>query len=180
MEEMVREPGKLQLGGEERELTVLFADIRGFTGIAEELSPQALVRLLNAYLSPMTDIVFRRRGTLDKYIGDALMAFFGAPLANARHALDGCEAALEMLEGLARLKERWRVENAGLPDIEIGIGVNSGPMVVGNMGSAQRFSYTVMGDNVNLASRLEGLNKEYGTRVLTSGATLAAARASGA
>jgi len=85
-----------------------------------------------------------------------------------------------MLEGLARLKESWRVENAGLPDIEIGIGVNSGPMVVGNMGSAQRFSYTVMGDNVNLASRLEGLNKEYGTRVLTSGATLAAARASGA
>ena len=179
MDEMVREPAKLQLGGEERELTVLFADIRGFTGIAEELSPQALVRLLNAYLSPMTDIVFQRRGTLDKYIGDALMAFFGAPVANSRHALDGCEAALEMLEGLARLKERWRVENAGLPDIEIGIGVNSGPMVVGNMGSAQRFSYTVMGDNVNLASRLEGLNKEYGTRALISGATLQAARASG-
>jgi len=179
MDEMVREPEKLQLGGEERELTVLFADIRGFTGIAEALSPQALVRLLNAYLSPMTDIVFRRRGTLDKYIGDALMAFFGAPLSNAAHAMDGCEAALEMLQGLARLKERWRIEDPGLPDIEIGIGINSGPMVVGNMGSSQRFSYTVMGDNVNLASRLEGLNKEYGTRALITSATLQAARASG-
>src|SRR5712672_1253570 len=104
MEEMVREPGKLQLGGEERELTVLFADIRGFTGIAEELSPQALVRLLNAYLSPMTDIVFRRRGTLDKYIGDALMAFFGAPVQTGVHAANGCDTALEMIETLERLR----------------------------------------------------------------------------
>ena len=179
MEEMVREPDRLQLGGEERELTVLFSDIRGFTTLSEKLSPQALVHLLNQYLSPMTDIVFAKRGTLDKYIGDAVMAFFGAPVSNPDHALHCCEAALEMIGELKRLREKWRIEDPDLPDIEIGIGVNSGPMVVGNMGSSQRFNYTVMGDNVNLASRLEGLNKEYGTQILISEPTLAGARAAG-
>ncbi len=172
MEEMLKEPEKLQLGGMERELTVMFSDIRGFTSISEKLSPQSLVHLLNEYLSPMTDIVFNHKGTLDKYIGDAVMAFFGAPLANERHALAGCIAALEMMETLARLREKWRIEDPNIPLVDIGIGLNSGPMVVGNMGSAQRFNYTVMGDNVNLASRLEGLNKDYGTHVLVSEATL--------
>src|SRR5205823_14204627 len=115
--------------------------------------------------------------TLDKYIGDAVMAFCGAPVQTAAHAANGCDAALEMIETLQRMRERWRIEEPSLPRIEIGIGINSGPMVVGNMGSSQRFNYTVMGDNVNLASRLEGLNKEYGTRIVVTERTLSAARA---
>ena len=176
MDEMLGQPEKLTLGGEEKEMTVLFSDIRGFTTISEQLRPQALVKLLNDYLTPMTDIVFAKRGTLDKYIGDAVMAFFGAPIHNDRNALDCCEAALEMMETLERLRERWRIEDPNVPVVDIGIGLNSGPMVVGNMGSLQRFNYTVMGDNVNLASRLEGLNKDYGTHILISEATLKLAR----
>jgi adenylate cyclase len=176
MEEMLAQPEKLQLGGDVKDLTVLFSDIRGFTGISEKLSPPALVKLLNEYLTPMTDVVFAKRGTLDKYIGDAVMAFFGAPIDNDRHALSACEAALGMMAGLESLREKWRTEDPAMPPVDHGIGVHSGPMVVGNMGSTQRFNYTVMGDNVNLASRLEGLNKEYGTHVIISEATLAAAR----
>ena len=176
MEEMLESPENLQLGGKELEMTVMFSDIRGFTTISEKLSPQALVKLLNEYLSPMTDIVFAKRGTLDKYIGDAVMAFFGAPIQTELHAANGCDAALEMMSTLARLREQWRIEDPDVPDVDIGIGLNSGPMVVGNMGSAQRFNYTVMGDNVNLSSRLEGLNKEYGTHILISEQTLVAAR----
>ncbi len=176
MEEMLEQPENLQLGGKELEISVLFSDIRGFTTISEKLSPQALVHLLNAYLSPMTDIVFKKRGTLDKYIGDAVMAFFGAPVQTELHAANSCDAALEMMETLSRLREQWRIEDPHIPEVDIGIGINSGPMVVGNMGSQQRFNYTVMGDNVNLASRLEGLNKEYGTHILVSEQTLSAAR----
>src|SRR5215813_5146447 len=176
MEEMLEQPHNLQLGGKEMDLTVMFSDIRGFTGIAEKLSPTALVQLLNEYLSPMTDIVFRRRGTLDKYIGDAVMAFFGAPVQTDLHAANGCDTALEMIEALKRLRERWRIEDPLRPEVDIGIGVSSGPMVVGNMGSSQRFNYTVMGDNVNLASRLESLNREYGTHILITEQTLIAAR----
>ena len=176
MEEMLEQPSSLQLGGKELDLSVMFSDIRGFTTISEKLSPQALVHLLNAYLSPMTDIVFRKRGTLDKYIGDAVMAFFGAPVQTELHAANACDAALEMMEALARLREEWRIEDPNIPEVDIGIGINSGPMVVGNMGSQQRFNYTVMGDNVNLASRLEGLNKEYGTHILVAEPTLVAAR----
>jgi len=157
----------------------MFSDIRGFTTISEKLSPQALVHLLNDYLTPMTDIVFAKSGTLDKYIGDAVMAFFGAPIDNPKNALDACEAALEMMESLARLREKWRIDDPDVPFVDIGIGLNSGPMVVGNMGSLQRFNYTVMGDNVNLASRLEGTNKEYGTHILISEATLLSARKAG-
>jgi adenylate cyclase len=176
MEEMLEQPENLQLGGKELDLTVMFSDIRGFTAISEKLSPQALVHLLNDYLSPMTDIVFQKRGTLDKYIGDAVMAFFGAPVQTELHAANCCDAALAMMETLGKLREKWRIEDPDIPEVEIGIGINSGPMVVGNMGSSQRFNYTVMGDNVNLASRLEGLNKEYGTNILVSDQTLAAAR----
>jgi adenylate cyclase len=124
----------------------------------------------------MTDNIFEKRGTLDKYIGDAVMAFFGAPVQTELHAANGCDAALLMLATLRRLKEKWRIEDPDMPDVDLGIGVNSGPMVVGNMGSTQRFNYTVMGDNVNLASRLEGLNKAYGTHILVSEQTLQAAR----
>jgi adenylate cyclase len=179
MEEMLAQPEKLQLGGEEKEISVLFSDIRGFTTISEKLAPQALVKLLNDYLTPMTDLVFGRRGTLDKYIGDAVMAFFGAPIENKRNALDACECALDMIETLERLREHWRIDDAEIPFLDIGIGINSGPMVVGNMGSTQRFNYTVMGDNVNLASRLEGLNKDYGTHIIISEPTLKAARSVG-
>ena len=179
MEQMLGSPEKLQLGGDEKDLTVMFSDIRGFTTISEKLSPQALVHLLNDYLTPMTDIVFAKAGTLDKYIGDAVMAFFGAPLDNPKNGLDGCEAALDMMETLERQREKWRIDDPNVPFVDIGIGLNSGPMVVGNMGSLQRFNYTVMGDNVNLASRLEGLNKEYGTHILISEATLSSARKAG-
>ena len=177
MEEMLEQPQNLQLGGREADLTVLFSDIRGFTAIAEKLRPKELVQLLNEYLSPMTDIVFRKRGTLDKYIGDAVMAFFGAPVHMEMHAANGCDAALEMIEALQRLRQKWRIESPSFPEVDVGIGINSGPMVVGNMGSSQRFNYTVMGDNVNLASRLEGLNKEYGTQIVVTERTLSAARA---
>ena len=176
MDEMLEQPENLQLGGKELLLSVMFSDIRGFTNISEKLSPQALVRLLNEYLSPMTDIVFKRRGTLDKYIGDAVMAFFGAPIQTPLHAANSCDAALEMMAALELLREKWRLKDPDIPFVDIGIGINSGPMVVGNMGSQQRFNYTVMGDNVNLASRLEGLNKEYGTHILVSEPTLVAAR----
>ena len=169
IDEVLRDTSKLKLGGERRELTVLFSDIRGFTTISEKLDPGALTELLNQYLTPMTEIVFANQGTLDKYIGDALMAFFGAPVPFADHAHSACRAALEMMEQLRRLDEQW--EARGLPTLEIGIGINTGEVSVGNMGSASRFDYTVIGDNVNLASRLEGLNKAYGTHILISQST---------
>ena len=169
MAEMLANPSKLKLGGEKRELTVLFSDIRGFTTLAERMAPEALVKFINSYLTPMTEIVFDEGGTLDKYIGDAVMAFWGAPMEQADHALRAVRAALRFVDALEALKLRWRAEN--LPEFDIGVGINSGPMVVGNMGSDIRFDYTVMGDAVNLASRLEGTNKEYGTRLLMSEAT---------
>ncbi|MBW2304385.1 MAG: adenylate/guanylate cyclase domain-containing protein [Deltaproteobacteria bacterium] len=164
--EMLKTPGKLKLGGEKKNLSVLFSDIRGFTTISEGLSPEELVRLLNEYLTVMTDIVFKYEGTLDKYIGDAIMAVFGAPLDQADHAHRACTTALDMVQALKGLNEKW-VEEGKRP-LEIGIGINSGMMMVGNMGSEQRFDYTVMGDAVNLGSRLEGANKRYGTRILIS------------
>lgn len=164
--QILKEPESLKLGGEKRILTVLFSDIRGFTGISERMAPEELVRLLNEYLTEMTRVVFRHEGTLDKYIGDAIMAIYGAPLPQEDHPLRACLTALEMLDAVEVLRGRW--ESQGLPSLEIGIGINTGEMVVGNMGSDRRFDYTVMGDHVNLASRLEGLNKYYGTRVLVS------------
>jgi adenylate cyclase len=171
MDAVLADPSMLKLGGDKRELTVLFSDIRGFTTLSERLTPEQLVQLLNDYLTPMTDIVFDNGGTLDKYMGDAIMAFFGAPVNQPDHALRACRTACQMLEGLAILKARLAAE--GLPPIEIGIGLNSGPMVVGNMGSHSRFDYTVMGDAVNLGSRLEGTNKLYHTNVIISEFTYA-------
>ena len=165
------DPGLLRLGGKKQELTVMFTDIRGFTSISETLDPEDLVEFLNEYLGAMTDIVFHHDGLLDKYIGDAIMALWGAPLPKGNHAELACLTALDMRTKLHEMQIDWR--ERGLPPIEMGVGINTGPMVVGNMGSYQRFNYTVMGDHVNLASRLEGLNKMYDTRVLLSESTLA-------
>ncbi|HET6346590.1 MAG TPA: adenylate/guanylate cyclase domain-containing protein, partial [Myxococcota bacterium] len=174
VDEMLKDTTKLRLGGERRVCTVLFSDVRGFTTISEKLSPEELVSLLNSYLTPMTNLVFKYDGTLDKYMGDAIMAIFGAPIGYENHPSRACFVALEMLEELKNLQAGWRAQN--LPEIDIGIGLNTGPMSVGNMGSTVRFDYTVMGDNVNLGSRLEGINKQYGTNIIISEFTYAAAR----
>ena len=154
VEEIMRSPEKLQLGGERRDLTVLFSDIRGFSTISERLTPEALVDLLNEYLTPMTEIVMAHDGLLDKYMGDAIMAVYGAPLPMPHHGSRACYTALHMIEKLAELQKGWKVR--GIPLLEVGIGVNTGDMSVGNMGSKQRFDYTVMGDHVNLGARPGG------------------------
>lgn len=164
--EMLKDPSKLKLGGDKKLLTVLFSDIRGFTTISEQLAPEELVHLLNEYLTVMTDIVFKYDGLLDKYMGDAIMAVYGAPLDQPDHAIRACKTALEMMQALKKLQGKWTEE--GRPALNIGVGINSGDMVVGNMGSQMRFDYTVMGDSVNLGSRLEGINKEYGTNIVIS------------
>jgi adenylate cyclase len=166
MTEMLEHPELLRLGGAKRDCTVLFSDIRNFTALSESMAPEALVKFINGYLSPMTRIVLEQGGTLDKYIGDALMAFWGAPVPQEDHALRACRTALRFLEELDQLKKGWISE--GLPEIEIGVGINSGQMVVGNMGSDLRFDYTVMGDAVNMASRLESANKLFQTSVMVS------------
>src|SRR5919108_230179 len=169
VDQVSQNPHLLRLGGEVREFTVLFTDIRGFSAIAEGLPPEALVRLLNEYLTAMTQVVFTHNGLLDKYIGDGIMAVYGAPLHAPDHAYQACCTALDMMAELVTLQAQWRAR--GLPFINIGIGINTATMVVGNMGSDLRFDYTVMGDGVNLASRLEGANKEYGTNILVSEST---------
>jgi adenylate cyclase len=174
VDEVLKDTGKLKLGGERRICTVFFSDIRGFTTISEKLTPEELSNLLNEYLTPMTDLVFKYDGTLDKYMGDAIMAFFGAPIAYPDHATRACYCALDMMEKLAELQHAWRARN--IPELDIGIGLNTGPMSVGNMGSDIRFDYTVMGDNVNLGSRLEGTNKPYGTHIIISQYTYEAAK----
>jgi adenylate cyclase len=171
VDEIVRDVSKLRLGGDKRELTVLFSDIRGFTSMAETMRPEDLVTLLNSYLTQMTDKVFRNDGLLDKYIGDAVMAVYGAPIHRPDHAELACRTALEMMAALRELQAEWR--RTGQPVLDIGIGINSGPMIVGNMGSQTRFDYTVIGDAVNLGSRIESMNKTYGTNVLLSEYTYA-------
>jgi adenylate cyclase len=170
MEEIVRRPELLRLGGEKREMTVLFSDIRGFTSFSEQLDPQELVTLLNEYLTAMTNVIYKHDGVLDKYMGDAIMAFWNGPVSQPDHAKRGCLAALDMLEVLHSLHDRWK--DRGIPSLNMGVGLNTGPMSVGNMGSDTRFDYTVMGDAVNLGSRLEGTNKEYGTNIVISQTTL--------
>jgi adenylate cyclase len=166
VDEITENIEKLKLGGEKRELSVLFSDIRGFTTISETLPPEDLVRLLNTYLTRMTNQVFKHDGLLDKYIGDAIMAVYGAPIHRPDHAVLACETALDMMRELRGLQEEWRHDKR--PAIDIGIGINTGTMIVGNMGSVNRFDYTVIGDAVNLGSRIEHLNKEYGTHILLS------------
>lgn len=164
--QLIRSPEKLSLAGEERVVTIFFNDIRGFTTIAEKMSSLELGQFMNEYLTAMSDLIMANKGTVDKYIGDAIMAIWGAPLDDHQHAANALRTSLKMIGKLAELRPGW--DKRGLPFIDIGIGLNSGPVSVGNFGSSQRFDYTVLGDNVNLASRLEGLNKMYGTHILLS------------
>lgn len=166
VDELIAHPEKLRLGGERKELTVLFSDIAGFTTISESLPPEELVAFLNEYLSAMTELIFQYRGTLDKYEGDAVMAFWGAPIHQDNHALLCCQTAVEMQKRLVQLREKWTAENK--PHVEVRVGINTGEMVVGNMGGVGRFDFTVMGDSVNLGSRLEGANKQYHTFIMIS------------
>ena len=166
VDEILKDPENIELGGRKQRMTVMFSDVRGFTTISEKLDPQVLSKVLNDYLTPMTNIVFANKGTLDKYMGDAIMAFFGAPIFFEDHAKHGARCALQSIEKLKLLQQEFKAR--GLPEIDIGIGLNSAEMSVGNMGSDIVRSYTVMGDAVNLGSRLEGINKEYGTRIIIS------------
>jgi adenylate cyclase len=169
IKQLLDRPDLMRLGGEEKELTAMFSDIRNFTGISEGMTPAALVDLLNDLFSEMTEVIFHYWGTLDKFIGDSIMAFWGAPYPQPDHPERACQAGLEMLRTLKRAQARWQAE--GNPNLNIGIGIHTGPMLVGNMGSKRRFNFTIMGDNVNLASRLEGLNKTFGTRLIVSETT---------
>jgi adenylate cyclase len=168
-EQLVADPSLARLGGQRREMTVLFSDIRGFTTVSERGQPEAIVGMLNEYFTRMVAIVFKHQGTLDKFVGDMVMALFGAPLDDPDHADHAVEAALEMIDALGELNARWKTE--GRAELDIGIGVNTGPMIAGNIGSDAIMSYTVIGDAVNLGSRLESLNKQYGTRIIISDAT---------
>ncbi|MDX2471050.1 MAG: adenylate/guanylate cyclase domain-containing protein [SAR324 cluster bacterium] len=171
---LVSDPSALKLGGEKKELTCLFSDIQGFSTISETLSPEELVELLNQYLTEMTKIILDHGGTVDKFEGDAIIAFFGAPLPQKDHAVRACLAVVEMQEKLAQMRDTWKGQ--GKNELYARIGVNTGPMVVGNMGSAQRMDYTIMGDAVNLAARLEGVNKQYHSFTMISEFTYEAAK----
>lgn len=175
LEELTANPAKLKLGGEVRELSVMFTDIRNFTTISESMDPGELIRMMNDFLTPMTSAVLDNRGTIDKYMGDAMMTFWNAPVDDPHHAVNACKAALEMVEALKPVNDelKLRADNAGrtFHELKAGIGVNSGRASVGNMGSKQRFAYSALGDTVNLASRLEGQTKGYGISVMISEAT---------
>lgn len=162
--ELLNNPEKLKLGGEKKNLTILFSDIASFTTFSEKLSPSELVNFINGYLNEMTKIVLTNKGTLDKYIGDAVMAFWGAPIDVEEKELAACRAALQMQSRLIELRNSWQLPEA--KHLNVRIGINCGEVVVGNIGGETRFDYTVMGDNVNLASRLEGANKQYGTNIM--------------
>ncbi len=166
IQEMLRDPENVRFGGEKRELTVLFADLRGFTSISERLPPEEVVTFLNRFLESMTEIILAHEGTVDKYMGDAIMAFFGAPVAQADHSQRACAAALAMQASLAE-RNRQLVAESRQP-VLAGIGINTGPMSVGNMGSTRIFDYTVIGDHVNLGSRLEGLTRRLGVNIIVS------------
>ena len=180
VDQLANDPGRLVLGGETREMTVLFSDVRGFTAISERLQdrPQELTRLMNRLLTPLTAEIMGRGGTIDKYMGDAVMAFWNAPLSDEDHAMNACDAALAMLQAVDRLNERLRREagegSGETMRLKVGIGINTGLCVVGNMGSEQRFDYSVLGDAVNLASRLEGQCKTYGADIILGETTASA------
>lgn len=171
MEQVLDDPDSLSLGGERKNLTVFFSDVRGFTTISESLTPEKLCTLMNDYFTPMTGIILKSRGVLDKYIGDAIMAFWGAPIEIEDHADVAADACIEMLYALEVIQKEF--DEKGYPWVDIGIGLNTGAMSVGNMGSDERFQYTVMGDSVNLGSRLEGMTKNYGVRCMISEYTVA-------
>jgi len=169
IQDLLKNPEKVRLGGERRVLTVFFSDLAGFTSLSEKLTPEEVVTLLNRYLTAMTDIILASGGLIDKYEGDAIMAFWGAPLPQQDHAIRACLAALDNQARLAELRQEFI--QTGLPPVYARIGINTGEMIIGNMGSSQRFDFTVIGDSVNLASRLEGAGKEYGVSIIISGDT---------
>jgi adenylate cyclase len=182
IEQLAQSPEKLVLGGEEREMTIMFSDVRGFTTISESYKhdPQGLTRLMNRFLTPLTNAILARKGTIDKYMGDAIMAFWNAPLDDKEHQLNACEAAVDMLERIDELNKvrEQEAEEGGhvyIP-INVGVGLNTGTCVVGNMGSDLRFDYSVLGDSVNLASRLEGQSKEYGFPIIVGSKTALAVK----
>jgi adenylate cyclase len=169
LEYILDHPERVELGGDRVDLTILFSDIRGFTSISEAAEPEAVVEMLNEYLTRMVEILLRYGGTLDKFIGDAVMGFWNAPAPDPDHALHAVQCAIEMIDETARLRAEWVKE--GKPALRIGVGINTGDAVVGNIGSRQVFGYTVIGDAVNLASRLESKNKDYGTEIIISEST---------
>lgn len=169
IEDIIKDPDKLKLGGQKKKMTILFSDIRGFTTISEKLSPEDLVSLLNQYLTKMTDLIMDYSGVVDKYIGDAIMAFWGAPIEEEDHAILACQTALKMKSVVRKNHKKWKTDFDVA--LNIGIGINTDDVIVGNMGSEKRFDYTVIGDGVNLASRLEGITKYYGVPIVVSGST---------
>lgn len=177
IEGLLKDSGKLKLWGEKREITILFSDVRDFTTISENLDPERLVSMMNEYFTKMTDIIMKEGGMVDKYIGDAIMAFFGAPAEQKDHAERACKAALNMQKEVNALEADF-VRRFGLKKFKIGVGINTGVAYVGNMGSSQRFNYTAIGDSVNVASRLEGLTKTYNVPIIVSSATKNSSQAS--
>jgi adenylate cyclase len=173
--ELIADPSKLNLGGENREMTAVFTDIQGFSTISEKLDPTDLVRLLNRYLTEMSNIVMNNLGTIDKYEGDAIIAFFGAPLRREDHAVLACRSAIQIKKAEFILNKRIETENLTHAPLLTRIGINTGAMIVGNMGAENKMDYTIMGNHVNLASRLEGVNKQYGTWILASENTITGA-----
>jgi adenylate cyclase len=182
IEQLAQSPERLVLGGEEREMTIMFSDVRGFTTISESYKhdPQGLTSLMNRFLTPLTNAILARKGTIDKYMGDAIMAFWNAPLDDKEHQLNACEAAIDMLARIDELNKQREIEakeggHIYIP-INVGVGLNTGTCVVGNMGSDLRFDYSVLGDSVNLASRLEGQSKEYGFPIIVGSKTALAVK----
>jgi adenylate cyclase len=166
VERIIQHPEWVDLGGESREVSVFFSDLEGFTALSEQLESRAVMELLNDYLDRMSRIILEEKGTIDKFMGDAIMAFWGAPLDYADHALAACRAALRQQALLPEINAQLRA--AGLPDLAVRMGINTGEVTVGNVGTAQRVEYTAIGDHVNLGSRLEGVNKQYGTSIIVS------------
>ena len=169
METILQDFSWESLRAEKRTLTVLFSDIRGFTSISEKLPPEIVIKTLNEHLNIMVSVIFKNHGTLDKFVGDCVMAYWGAPLPQPNHAELAARAALEMIEGLEKLNQKWQSE--GRPTLKIGVGINTGEMLFGNIGSEQRMDFTVIGDSVNLGSRLESATKELHASIVVSDAT---------
>jgi adenylate cyclase len=179
VERLANDPSRLKLGGETRDMTLLFSDVRGFTGISEGLDAEELTRFLNSLFTPLSNIILEEQGTIDKFMGDAVMAFWNAPLDDAEHPSHACRAALRMMSQMQDLNARWReeAEARGRPvkPVQLGIGLNTGVCCVGNLGSETRFDYSVIGDNVNVASRLEGQSKTYDVGTIVGESTTARA-----
>jgi class 3 adenylate cyclase len=172
VQDIMTDPSRLQLGGSKRQMTAVFTDIQDFSSIAERLDPEDLVRLLNIYLTGLSDIILEHGGTIDKYVGDAIIAFFGAPLEIPDHAMRACATAILMKRKEQEINREFRKSGLSAAPLLTRIGVNTGSMVVGNMGSQRKMNYTIMGNAVNISSRLEGLNKQYGTWILASENTI--------